>query len=67
MENSVQDVLAGRVGYFKGHKPFGVPQTTPEAGVKKPRTRIFLEHAARKGNHYNLVINMLNDLTLTYL
>jgi hypothetical protein len=60
MENPVQEVLAGRVGYFKEQKPFGVPQTTLEAGVKKPRTRIFLEDAARKCNYCHLATNLLN-------
>jgi hypothetical protein len=60
MKNSVQDVLAGRVGYFKACKSFGVPQTTLEASVKKARTGLSLEDATKKGNYYHLVTNMLN-------
>jgi len=53
MKNAVQEVLAGRVGYFKASKSFGVPQTTLEARVKKARTGLSLEDATKKGNYYH--------------
>jgi hypothetical protein len=60
MKNSVQEVLAGRVGYFKASQSFGVPQTTLEARIKEARIGINLEDAIKKGNYYHLVTSMLN-------
>jgi transposase-like protein len=42
-KNAVQEVLAGRMGYFQASKTFGVPQTTLESMVKKARTELSLE------------------------
>lgn len=50
MKNALEEVVAGRMGYYKASKEFQVPQSTLEARVAKVRKLgMTIDEASKKG------------------